>query len=419
MNKLSLIAVSLSMNLFYFGQSTIIFEEKSVQISNNVEIQALKLYSEINNGNELILNVLTKKENKKLSNQDKINYSKVRVKKLAAFYKDSIGIEAQNLLIQFKPFQNKRQSSNGHPLTGVTWTRENIKNITTRKGIYQLVVKKQEKRIATGYINDTINGVFKATYDSTYGAYLHGKYTSVYVPSGSYDCNCNELTIELKEFFSPSEILLAGLTTTSSDKMLMTGGMIYIMSYCDGKQVALKKGTRAEINFYTIYESFGIFFGKQKDGLIDWKLDNDIETILNPLEFNEETEEMGGLKVLTDKFGWINCDAFVNDKGPRTQLSVNMAEKVAGTTAFRLIFHDIKSVLPGYYTNNKRDHVLFSNLPTARNASLLVYQLIKGEKQIIWSISELETGVDQIVSNLNFKTTTIAEFKKITDKIWQ
>ena len=52
MNKLYLIAVSLSMNLFYFGQSTIIFEEKSVQISNNVEIQALKLYSEINNGNE-------------------------------------------------------------------------------------------------------------------------------------------------------------------------------------------------------------------------------------------------------------------------------------------------------------------------------------------------------------------------------
>ena len=135
-------------------------------------------------------------------------------------------------------------------------------------------------------------------------------------------------------------------------------------------------------------------------------------------QMNEETEEMGGLKVLTDKFGWINCDAFVNDKGPRTQLSVNLAEKVAGTTAFRLIFHDIKSVLPGYYTNNKRDHVLFSNLPTARNASLLVYQLIKGEKQIIWSINELETGVDQIVSNLNFKTTTIAEFKKITDKIW-
>ena len=116
MNKLYLIAVSLSMNLFYFGQSTIIFEEKSVQISNNVEIQALKLYSEINNGNELTLNVLTKKENKKLSNQDKINYSKVRVKKLAAFYKDSIGIEAQNLLIQFKPFLNKRQSSNGHPV---------------------------------------------------------------------------------------------------------------------------------------------------------------------------------------------------------------------------------------------------------------------------------------------------------------
>ena len=401
------------------GQQTIKFDKKSIVITNEVANTANELYKDINYGNELIINVLTKKEKKKLSNKEKINFSRVRVKKLAAYYKDTLGVSSNNLLVQFKAIENKKKKGNGHPLTGVTWTRDNLKKISTRNGIYQLVVIKEEMLTATGKINDTINGVQIIKYNNKYGTYFYGNYITGYIPPGAYDSDCKDITIHLKEFFTPSEILLAGLTTTSGNKTLRTGGMIHIMSYCNGKEIPLKKGTRAEIKFLNITESYGIFFGKNKEGIIDWKLDDDIETILDPFEFNEETEEEGGLKIITDKFGWINCDAFVDDKGPRTELLVNLKEKVKNTTTFRLIFHDIKSVLPGYYINNDHSKVKFSNLPSARKTSLLVFQLVKDKDLINWSITEVETGKDKVISNLIFKTTSMDEFKKITDSIWK
>ena len=404
--------------LIISSQEIIKFDEKSIVITNEVANTASKLYSETNYGNELIINVLTKKEKKKLANSEKINFSRARVKKLATYYKDTLGVSSKNLLVQFKAIENKRKKANGHPLTGVTWTRDNFKKISNRNGIYQLVVIKEERLTATGYINDTINGVQIIKYNNKYGTYFSGRYTTGYIPPGAYDSDCKDITIHLKEFFTPSEILLAGLTTTSGNKTLRTGGMIHIMSYCNGKEIRLKKGTRAEINFLNINESYGIFFGKNIEGIIDWKLDDDIETILNQFEFNEETEEEGGLKIITDKFGWINCDAFIDDKGPKTELLVNLKEQVKGTTAFRLIFHDIKSVLPGYYINNDHAKVKFSNLPSARKTSLLVFQLVKDKDLINWSITEVETGKDKVISNLIFKTTSMDEFKKITDSIW-
>ena len=401
-----------------FSQEIIKFDEKSIVITNQVAISASKLYNETNYGNELIINVLTKKENKKLNNREKVNFSRVRVKKLASYFKDTLGVEAHNILTQFKPFDDKKNKGNGHPLTGVTWTRDNFKKISNRSGIYQLVIIKKEMLTATGNVNDTINGVQIIKYNNKYGTYFHGEYTTGFIPPQAFNSDCKEITIELKEFFTPSEILLAGLTTTSGNKMLRTGGMIHIIAYCNGKEIPLKKGTKAEIKFLNFNESYGIFFGNKKSGLIDWEIDESIETILNPFDFDEETEEEGGLKVLTDKFGWINCDAFIDDKGPRTELVVNLKEKVENSTAFRLIFHDIKSVLPGYYTNNDRSKVKFTNLPTARKTSLLVFQLVKDKNIIIWAIKELETGKDKVVSDLKFKTTSLKEFKKTTDLIW-
>ena len=140
-------------------QETIKFNEKSVEITTEISKKTRKLYSELQFDNELIINVLTKKEQKKLKERDKINYSRVRVKKLADLFKDSLGVEPYDLLLQFIPFEIKGKKEDGFPITGVTWTQSNIKNLTSRKGYYQLVVTKSKNLVASGYINDTINGV--------------------------------------------------------------------------------------------------------------------------------------------------------------------------------------------------------------------------------------------------------------------
>ena len=418
MRKLLLI---LTFNLFCCiiinSQQTIKFSKKSIIISSEVAKQAREFYSNIVPGNELVVSVLTKKEQKKFTNKEKINFSRVRVKKLATYYKDTLGVNTNNLLIQYNPFEDKRQKGNGHPLTGVTWTRDNFKKISNRNGVYQLVIIRAEKLVASGYINDTINGVIRTSFNKKYGTYLYGEYTRVYIPANSYDCDCEEIELELKEFFTPSEILLAGLTTTSGGKTLMTGGMIHIMSYCNGKEVPLKMGTKAEINFRTITKTYGIFYGKEKNGIIDWKRDNNIKTKLNPIEFDDEMEEQtGGLKIITDKFGWINCDAFVKD-GPKTELLVDLEDPADDSTYFRLIFHDIKSVLPGYFTNDNKSKVVFKNIPEGKKTSLLIYNIIN-KTHIQWAIVNVETGKDKIISAFKYKKTTYDEFKKSTDEIW-
>jgi len=407
--------------LIYFinptiSQETIKFDEKSVVFTAKISEQARKLYRELNYNHELIINVLTKKEQKKFTERDKINYSRVRVKKLADFYKDSLAVEPYDLLLQFIPFEIKGKKEDGFPLTGVTWTQENMKKLTSRKGYYQLVITKSGNLVASGYINDTINGVTRRIFKKDQSVQLYGRYAQIYIPANSFNCDCDEIKLELKEFFTPSEMLLAGLTTTSGDKTLMTGGMIHIMAYCNGKEVPLKKGAKANINFFTINESFGVFFGKEKNNIIDWTLDKDIKAELNSFEFEDEMEGGGeGLTVLTDKLGWINCDAFVNE-GPTTELLVDL-QKPTDSTYVRLIFLDMKSILPGYFTNSENSKAFFKDIPKGKETNLLVYKIIN-KTHIHWAIADIKTGEDTFITDLKYKTSTKDEFKKIVDQTW-
>jgi hypothetical protein len=407
--------------LIYFinptiSQETIKFDEKSVVFTAKISEQARKLYRELNYNHELIINVLTKKEQKKFTERDKINYSRVRVKKLADFYKDSLAVEPYDLLLQFIPFEIKGKKEDGFPLTGVTWTQENMKKLTSRKGYYQLVITKSGNLVASGYINDTINGVTRRIFKKDQSVQLYGRYAQIYIPANSFNCDCDDIKLELKEFFTPSEMLLAGLTTTSGDKTLMTGGMIHIMAYCNGKEVPLKKGAKANINFFTINESFGVFFGKEKNNIIDWTLDKEIKAELNSFEFEDEMEGGGeGLTVLTDKLGWINCDAFVNE-GPTTELLVDL-QKPTDSTYVRLIFLDMKSILPGYFTNSENSKAFFKDIPKGKETNLLVYKIIN-KTHIHWAIADIKTGEDTFITDLKYKTSTKDEFKKIVDQTW-
>ena len=84
------------------SQELIKFDEKSILITNEVANSVSKFYNETNYGDELIINVLTKKEKKKLTDREKMNFSRVRVKKLAAYFKDTLGVKAHNILTQLR-----------------------------------------------------------------------------------------------------------------------------------------------------------------------------------------------------------------------------------------------------------------------------------------------------------------------------
>lgn len=402
------------------SQTNIKFEDKSLKVDANVIMQIKEVYKQAKNNSEVLMTVMSKKEKKNLSQNDQIKYSRIRINKIAHFLEDSLKVSAVNMAVQIDPFAKKKTSSKSsdEPLVGVTWTQANYKPIAAIVGEYSLAVFKISHFVASGKINDSINGVIKRKINCNRANYIYGNYSYIKIPANSFDCSCSEIILELKEFFTPSELLLSGLTTTSGGKTLVTGGMIHIMAYCNGNKVELKKDKKIEIIFTTITQSFGVFFGKEKNNIIDWKKAKDINTELIPFEEDDELEGGNGqkrLKILVDNFGWINCDVFLNDE-PKTELLVDL-QMPSEKTYIRLIFHDIKSVLPGYFSDKDKSLVLFRNIPDNRKASLFVYEIVN-DSQIKWTVLDINTGKDKEISNLNLKTTKYSEFKKVADQIW-
>lgn len=74
--------------------------------------------------------------------------------------------------------------------------------------------------------------------------------------------------LEIKEAYSTSDMILAGLTTTSSGKVLSSGGMIFINATEDG--VIIAKPILAEIPTDKKIPGMEVYKGVKKDSVIDW-----------------------------------------------------------------------------------------------------------------------------------------------------
>lgn len=99
------------------------------------------------------------------------------------------------------------------------------------------------------------------------------------IPAGAFE-GTEPVVIELKEIYSPIEILASGLTTESNGELLESGGMFYINAKRDGKQLELLKPIEGSIPSNYINDSMKLFKGEVKeDGNVNWvepeKLIND------------------------------------------------------------------------------------------------------------------------------------------------
>lgn len=81
-------------------------------------------------------------------------------------------------------------------------------------------------------------------------------------------------TIELriKEFYKVSDMLLANLSTMSNDKILVSGGMLNIEAYSNGKKCKLKSESHIEISFPESpkKEEMQLFYGEKKGNNLNW-----------------------------------------------------------------------------------------------------------------------------------------------------
>jgi hypothetical protein len=80
------------------------------------------------------------------------------------------------------------------------------------------------------------------------------------------------MEIKIKEWYKPSDIILAGLSTQSGEHILETGGMVYIEAYSEGRKCILAEDRTIGIVFPCEIrkKDMQLFTGKKNKRDIDW-----------------------------------------------------------------------------------------------------------------------------------------------------
>jgi hypothetical protein len=91
------------------------------------------------------------------------------------------------------------------------------------------------------------------------------------IPKGALvSADGKPVKLDIKEAYSMSDIIKAGLTTTSNGKPLSSGGMIYINA-ADGQQVTIKEGIQVALPSNNLNDSMKLYKGETtEDGKVNW-----------------------------------------------------------------------------------------------------------------------------------------------------
>lgn len=109
------------------------------------------------------------------------------------------------------------------------------------------------------------------------------------IPAGAFQNAHGNITLEVREALTPTDIMKAGLSTTSDGKPLETGGMFYINARNgeESYKIDPAKPIVANIPTKEIKPGMMLFDGERKpDGSINWKNPKQMEKQLTPVDIN-------------------------------------------------------------------------------------------------------------------------------------
>lgn len=233
--------------------------------------------------------------------------------------------------------------------------------------------------------------------------------------------SCTNVRIVLEQYLTMSDMIAADLVTHSKGKLLESGGMIYIEAWCGEDKLKLAPGKSFRVLFPSNERKKGMkaWSGHKTENADDWvqqfngkvqripeevKQENPVES---ESEVNYESEGEGnyqmdvmsreiynmsdGYLLTSFNLGWINCDRFVEIE-EKTDLVVqsNSKEEVC----YRLVFQEIKSVMPAYRDGSK-DGFRFSQVPKGERVVLLAYYISRDKSVGLFAAKEIVIGENQ------------------------
>ncbi len=241
-----------------------------------------------------------------------------------------------------------------------------------------------------------------------------------------------DVEIQLTEYYKSSDILLANLSTSSGGKLIETGGMINISASSKGKEVILKKEKEIKIEFSSKeQQGMEVFYGAYENGQMNWKpkakptqinkagffaqqdesysFSDEFMTDTTAVAIVSETDSIVRNNILkSTKFGWINCDKFLQFENLTTL-------KIKYDTIFKpsayLVFHEINSIMPCFYEKTYRK---FINIPVGYETTLIAF-CVDNEKTY-FSSSDLVIENEKELQ-VEFKEVSLDRIKEIIKKM--
>lgn len=177
-----------------------------------------------------------------------------------------------------------------------------------------------------------------------------------------------EITIELLEIYTKSDMLLNNVQTTSNQKLLETRGMIYLRAISKNIEVNLKKDEFYTIEFPTKnkQKDMNIFYGDTTSHNINWQQSN--RNFRSDYTYIENQKELNKYIFNSTEFGWINCDRFIN-LTETTDLIVNTTDTLG--VNFCLVFKSMNSVMN---VSDRNGVIKFYNVPVGQPATLIAFK---------------------------------------------
>jgi len=264
------------------------------------------------------------------------------------------------------------------------------------------------------------------------------------------------IEVELKELTNQEQLLRANAQTTSNGQLLISGGAYYINLTTEGKQLKLKDDKTLAVDFPKITaEEMFLFYGQRDTlGQLDWEQTNQklkskpqkkevtnttkettylLDDLLIYIENGSETDTLTTEEITKNhknltktqelqhkmyqtvqlnKFGWINCDRFIqNQNSTNLYYTFNHNDTIVSANVY-LVFKDRNSIINNFYFKQNDSQYVngFFNIPLQSNTKLIAFS-VKNDK--IYSFqSDVVVTPNQTIQ-LNMVETSEEEMNKL------
>jgi mono/diheme cytochrome c family protein len=171
------------------------------------------------------------------------------------------------------------------------------------------------------------------------------------------------IDIEIKEAYSPAEIVYAGLTTESDGRLLESGGMVYFNAKRNNKQVKLLKSVGISVPTNYVNKEMKLFKGEEKlDRTINWKDPEPLDSAINksPIDngkvlFETKCISCHGLFKAVTGSALAFVEERVNDRNILRAFIKNPAAVMVENSYFQCKKNQYGSVMPAFPTLSNRE----------------------------------------------------------------